>query len=174
MLLSLGEAWNETTRRAVIGTSLPVFGLRTSNNNAKFAIWCSKSNGKVALNYGSYDSGFVGNETALSMIDVYNVGAKMYGNGTQLCDGGSPTLADDQRTIYLFVLNDNGSASLRDSHFKISRFKVSNALQERVDFISVRFTNELGQSEGAMYDKVSGQLFRNQGTGAFTIGPDKS
>ena len=42
------------------------------------------------------------------------------------------------------------------------------------DGIPVRFTNELGNSEGAMYDRVSGQLFRNAGTGAFTIGPDKS
>ena len=40
------------------------------------------------------------------------------------------------------------------------------------DFIPVRFTNELGQSEGAMYDKVSRQLFRNAGTGQFVIGPD--
>lgn len=40
--------------------------------------------------------------------------------------------------------------------------------------IAVRFTNEQGVSEGAMYDRVSGQLFRNAGTGAFTIGPDKS
>lgn len=42
------------------------------------------------------------------------------------------------------------------------------------NFIPVRFTNELGQSEGAMYDRVSGALFRNSGTGAFVIGPDKS
>ena len=41
------------------------------------------------------------------------------------------------------------------------------------DFIPVRFTNELGQSEGAMYDRVSGKLFRNAGTGSFVIGPDK-
>lgn len=40
------------------------------------------------------------------------------------------------------------------------------------DYIPVRFTNELGQSEGAMYDKVSGQLFRNQGSGEFVMGPD--
>lgn len=40
------------------------------------------------------------------------------------------------------------------------------------DMISVRFTNEKNQSEGAMYDRVSGQLFRNQGTGSFIIGPD--
>lgn len=29
-------------------------------------------------------------------------------------------------------------------------------------------------TEGAMYDRVSGQLFRNAGTGAFIIGPDKT
>ena len=42
------------------------------------------------------------------------------------------------------------------------------------DLIPVRFTNENGVSEGAMYDRVSGQLFRNAGTGAFIIGPDKT
>ena len=41
-------------------------------------------------------------------------------------------------------------------------------------FTPVRFTNELGQSEGAMCDRVSGQLFRNAGSGAFLIGPDKT
>ena len=40
------------------------------------------------------------------------------------------------------------------------------------DLIPVRFTNENGQSEGAMYDKVTKQLFRNKGTGSFVIGPD--
>lgn len=42
-----------------------------------------------------------------------------------------------------------------------------------IELIPVRFTNEQGVSEGAMYDKVSGKLFRNAGTGAFVIGPDK-
>lgn len=42
------------------------------------------------------------------------------------------------------------------------------------DLIPVRFTNSLGQTEGAMYDRVSGQLFCNAGTGAFIIGPDKT
>ena len=40
------------------------------------------------------------------------------------------------------------------------------------DFIPVRFMNENMENEGAMNDKVSRQLFRNQGTGAFIIGPD--
>ena len=42
------------------------------------------------------------------------------------------------------------------------------------DFIPVKFTNESGETEGAMYDRVSGQIFYNQGTGAFVIGPDKT
>lgn len=41
------------------------------------------------------------------------------------------------------------------------------------EIINVRFTNENGVIEGALYDRVSGQLFRNAGTGAFVIGPDK-
>lgn len=40
------------------------------------------------------------------------------------------------------------------------------------DMVPVRFRNEQGISEGAMFDKVTGQLFRNQGTGSFSIGPD--
>ena len=54
------------------------------------------------------------------------------------------------------------------------------------DFIPVRFTNENGVSEGAMYDRrgIGGMnpdgsarndgLYRNRGTGVFVIGPDKN
>lgn len=57
---------------------------------------------------------------------------------------------------------------------KIASFTVSDVLTGRllISLSAVRFTNEQGVSEGAIYDRVSGQLFRNQGTGAFTIGPD--
>ena len=51
-------------------------------------------------------------------------------------------------------------------------FSVDNAILG--SFIPVRFKNEDGVSEGAMYDKVSDQLYRNAGTGAFVIGPDKT
>lgn len=36
----------------------------------------------------------------------------------------------------------------------------------------VRFLNENYEWEGAMYDLVSGELFLNQGTGSFIVGPD--
>ena len=41
-----------------------------------------------------------------------------------------------------------------------------------LDLIPVRFTNEFGNQEGAMYDQISGKIFRNQGSGSFAIGPD--
>lgn len=40
------------------------------------------------------------------------------------------------------------------------------------DFVPIRFLNEDGEWEGALYDFVSGELFRNQGTGAFSYGQD--
>jgi hypothetical protein len=51
--------------------------------------------------------------------------------------------------------------------------KLYRRLELGMELIPVRFTNEQGVSEGAMYDKVSGQLFRNAGTGVFGFGPDK-
>lgn len=57
---------------------------------------------------------------------------------------------------------------------RISKARLVVEGNELFNFIPVRFTNELGQSEGAMYDRVSGQLFRNKGTGSFIIGPAKA
>ena len=55
---------------------------------------------------------------------------------------------------------------------RISRFKCFDNGEMVCDFIPVRFTNEFGLAEGAMYDCVSGELFRNAGMGSFIIGPD--
>ncbi len=43
---------------------------------------------------------------------------------------------------------------------------------KELDLVPVRFTNEEGISEGALYDYISGKLFRNAGLGSFIIGPD--
>lgn len=79
------------------------------------------------------------------------------------------------RSIWLCSCNDSYSGNLnrRPCSLRVYAFAIYNGDVLVRDFIPVRFTNELGQSEGAMYDRVSGQLFRNAGTGAFVIGPDK-
>ena len=76
--------------------------------------------------------------------------------------------------LFMFAIN-NGSSIPNNTqcYAQISSASLSVAGDGVFDFIPVRFTNEQNQSEGAMYDRVSGQLFRNAGTGAFTIGPDK-
>lgn len=76
--------------------------------------------------------------------------------------------------LFAGVTAANGGRILKYGYVKCRSFSVydSNNVKLR-DFIPVRFTNELGEVEGAMYDKVSKQLFRNQGTGKFIVGADK-
>lgn len=79
------------------------------------------------------------------------------------------------RSMKLFHKGDGPIAS------RFYYFRIDN----QCDFIPVRFTNELGQPEGAMYDSANPTvgmnpdgsarndgLYRNRGTGAFIIGPD--
>lgn len=56
---------------------------------------------------------------------------------------------------------------------RIYGWRVNRGESTIQECVPVRFTNENNQTEGAMYDKVTKQLFRNQGTGSFIVGPDK-
>jgi hypothetical protein len=82
-------------------------------------------------------------------------------------------------------MNSGGKLSL-PSLARVFSFKIWIGGAFIRDFIPVRFTNELGQSEGAMYDRANPTvgmnpdgsartdgLYRNRGTGIFVIGPDK-
>lgn len=83
------------------------------------------------------------------------------------------TMSDYTLSCYLFSIR---GVTENDGRF-VGKVYGAKILLDGVaawDAIPVRFTNELGNSEGAMYDKVSGQLFGNRGTGAFVIGPDAS
>ena len=75
--------------------------------------------------------------------------------------------------ITLFKCKNNPYYSKPIKGTKIFGFGCTNTTMD-VYLIPVRFTNENGVSEGAMYDRVSGQLFRNAGTGSVIIGPDKT
>ena len=75
--------------------------------------------------------------------------------------------------FYLFVLGVPGfGLNGLIGYQQISAARLSVDSEPVFDFVPVRFTNEQGVSEGAMYDRVSKRLFRNHGTGAFVIGPD--
>ena len=41
------------------------------------------------------------------------------------------------------------------------------------DFIPVKFTNKIGETEGALFDRATGKMHYNAGSGKFIVGPDK-
>lgn len=86
-------------------------------------------------------------------------------------------------TLYLFGLNDGSAARLLRGRIRYCLIYSNFELVR--DFIPVRFTNELGQTEGAMYDRANPTvgmnpdgsarddgLYRNRGTGSFSWGND--
>ena len=92
-------------------------------------------------------------------------------DGVQLTTFGYNSQEENEKGMSLFSLqpweSNYNSSSVRIYHLFGSSGNV------KIDLIPVRFTNENGETEGAMYDKISNMLFRNQGTGMFVIGPDK-
>ena len=70
------------------------------------------------------------------------------------------------KSFYIFARNNGGVAELY-CRCKIYSFKAYDDSSLILDLIPVRKGNI-----GYMYNKVSGQLFGNTGTGAFIIGPD--
>jgi hypothetical protein len=79
--------------------------------------------------------------------------------------GGQLSIAG---AMYLFAINQNGTVFIPSKHLKISSFKLYKSGSLTLDLIPVR----KGQI-GYMYDKVSGQLFGNAGTGQFILGSDR-
>lgn len=67
------------------------------------------------------------------------------------------------------IFRGNGMPTAVAPSLKIASFSWRRNGALTLDFIPVRVGNI-----GYMYDRVSGQLFGNQGTGAFVIGPDKT
>lgn len=78
-----------------------------------------------------------------------------------------------KNTLSTWLFKCNGSSQSSDAGTRLFMFQVQREDGEMlVDMVPVRFTNENGQKEGAMFDVVSNQLFRNMGSGTLTIGPD--
>lgn len=142
-------------------------------------------NRKLDLNYGTN-----GTDDAGSVCFVNSKRMHVWShieNGIQqgwvqnLTDGGNKILVTNTQysanPAYTFSSNlrlfsRTNIESPGVSRMEMAKLSINGTL--RFDFQPVRFTNEHGISEGAMYNKVSKVVFRNSGTGSFTIGPDKT
>lgn len=163
------------------------------NNKTRWECTCSPTitssqfmgcinNGAHRFHFSFYDSGYIRGCMGLTQTDIMSADSNIR---TYWIDSSEKTVGYDtvsvpsnypgsipSISIWLFGRNSDNASYIRYTNFRIYGSKIfDNGVLVR-DFIPVRFTNGLGQSEGAMYDKVSKQLFRNQGTGAFLYGKD--
>ena len=93
-------------------------------------------------------------------------------NDVEYIDNETPVYTEDFN-IFIFCGGKRADGTVQNpSQIKLLSSKVYYNDLLVQDLIPVRFTNELGETEGAMYDKVSGELFRNQGSGSFVLGSD--
>lgn len=148
-----------------------ILGARISSGNRDYQFSFSFNGNLFLARYGTITSQYAETlQTGMTRIRVEG-GGKLYINESFVKQLGvnSPSYLN----MYIFALNENGAVSQLAQYIRLYSLKYGGT-NEAHDLIPVRFTNEQSVSEGAMYDRVSGELFRNAGSGAFLYGPDKS
>lgn len=150
-----------------------LFGSRVGNNNKMFAFMPYSKNRLSSFRYGNQSNSptvsYINARYTLSNMAQHNVciatGAiSSQATKTYTC---SAATFDNELPIYLYGMNDNGTAAatLVGIRFYGVKFWYNGELVR--DFIPVRVGNV-----GYLYDKVSGKLYGNNGTGSFVIGND--
>ena len=137
-----------------------IIGSRESNGNTRFFIGNSYIGWRTYYGIGSSTTGIV-YEWGLNYLNSSTF-TENGGTARQLSDlGFTPTLP-----IFIFAINYAGDAQCWTG--RIYAAKISRGTTIVMDLIPVRVG-----TTGYMYDKVSGQLFGNAGTGDFILGNDK-
>lgn len=91
--------------------------------------------------------------------------------------GGSPSKGNSTYTEEQILARTKSITLFQGIYNKTNPVAIASFYMEKygepvIDLMPVRFTNHLGIKEGAFFDRISGELFRNDGRGAFVIGPD--
>lgn len=144
-------------------------------NNANGAWVTVYGGGTYYAFFGRYGSSYwVNFQSSVSNVEntiVYKSNSGLTANGTFYSKTLSLTTTDNITTIPLYIFarydfNSRGLEYTNNTKFKSFYLKVNDTLV--LDMIPVR----VGQV-GYMYDRVSRQLFGNDGTGDFILGADK-
>ena len=135
---------------------------------ARYGLWNDPTNWFVgANNSNSIDLG--AKDTDWHHV-LTNFGTSVEVDGNTLAIGGGSVRANIGLNLFARVSSASGATSRVLSTAKISMFRIwdtgGNLLR---DFIPVRVG-----TVGYLYDRVSGKLFGNAGTGDFVLGPYKN
>ena len=148
------------------------------DNNTNFAVPMMFSSGKPTIatpgiGYKQFDIGYIAGELLDSEMELDNEGSGYFKiNGTSMSVSGWSVTTPITENILLGGMG----------HFNsyLDRFALLMQNGGRIYFANI----ECGSSKGIfipvrvgqvgyMYDRVSGKLFGNSGTGEFVLGPDK-
>lgn len=143
-----------------------VFGF-TSNTVPSFIGNFSLGNDKQSFGYYRYYSVTSIGQELISSISYndwaeWDLGYIIKCNNVTLKTLTRQSFASNTQTLYLFR-----GRNIANVNVKVGKVKIYDGDELKRNFIPVR----LGQV-GYMYDKVSGQLFGNAGTGSFILGED--
>jgi len=194
-LVSTGTQWINTGVKPDNNTQTDIDFMVLGNYSTYDTVAGCEGNGlsyRICARYGTSNRYWVGNSNASNYAvttrtfnERQNVKFNLPGNvveinGTQYNMGSLGTYVF---TASLMLFAEGwGSGATFTSKARIYSAVITNCSSGELvrDFIPVRFTNELGQSEGAVYDRANPTvgmnpdgsprtdgLYRNRGTGAF-------
>ena len=171
--IDTGIAPTNTTGAMLVGSVLSVensngtlCGSRVSGGNRFFFSNFQKSNNSFGIGWNSYHSNLVKNA---SLGTVYTHEFNYKNSRQYVCNGVvyysiTETLGTIGFTIYLFA--SHASNTINDiNSARIYKAKITEGDVLVRDFVPVRYNPT---NEACMYDKVSKELFCNQGSGVFT------
>lgn len=140
-----------------------IFGARSALNVNDFS-WHILSSNKNRRNYGTEEN-TSGGVISLNTINNYRAEANVYEGNWNVAYTFTKQTFQTPVSAYICAVNNNGSP-LNLSKMKIFKCAIKG-VNKSVNLIPVR----VGQV-GCMYDKISGTLLYNAGTGSFILGPD--
>ena len=174
---STGTQWIDTGIVAQNGLTVEIdiyhnsgnqwlFGGRTAYHSNSFGLYQSTASGKL-IHFGDNDASI----NSPPARHIYRLQSNVfYIDGNIVSTLPAASFVGDS-AVYLFNLHISSTPNAVSAigvTGKMYYAKVWLGGDLVHDFIPVRIG-----TEGALYDRVSGQLFRNRGTGAFAIGPDR-
>lgn len=125
----------------------------------------SNTNGYFAINSRAGESRSVTISGANNMVELEHHRTYIIMNG--VTRNVSPSSGGTANSQTIIVGKAGVGLPTRDIGLKVYYFRIENGGTTLFDAIPVRVG-----TVGYMYDRVSGQLFGNMGTGAFVLGPD--
>lgn len=159
-----------TAQFLAVGSSMQVMAGSMSSTRNSGIIIALPSSGNLYCSVGDYTQTATSTAAKTDKHDFKIERLTAYNNQRLTVDGSTTTGASNSGRIstasaYLFAMNY--SMAVNYSVGRIWSYKLTKSGSVVFDAIPVR----VGQV-GYMYDRVSGQLFGNLGTGNFTLGPD--